>query len=662
MVLKNKQVGYLSFNCGYYQATVYQLAVALVSMLIIRIGFYLYHQDEIGEVRLFWCLSLLKGAFRFDAWAVAYFNSLFIVIRFLPFKFVARSGWIRATNLLYGICNGVMLLLSVVDVELFSFFGSHMRWETVCESFKDPNILGILLSYVLTYWWMSVVLVVVVGGALWLAFRPNIVTGIVAHRCKCVTAIERTLMFLTAVFVTFICMRGHLGPGKPLSIGDAAWYAVRPSHINICLNAPFTLLRSVSGGYTLQRIKYFTDSELLSHRNSIHTIEGEDSITGILEGKNLMIITLESGAQMWLDSMTIITQSPQHGLMPFLDSIASRSLVCRNVMATGVTSVGGATAVYGGFPAFDPMLFMVSPYNSNEIDAPARLLKKIGYSSVFYFGGNPGSFSIDQLVKAMGFDRVVTRVEYGNDDDFDGTWGIFDHSMGKYAANDLSAVNQPFIAGWFTLAAHGPFVVPDNWNCDNYKSPRQSTERSIEYTDRALRHFFDMARKEPWYQNTAFVITGDHGCRDFHGSEYDSPYVKYHVPLIMYTPDGSLAPGEISGVMSQFDIAPTLMRLMGYKRRFVSLGNDVMGGVVKRNYAISKVGERFMITGDRYVLFTDLHAKSIDEVYDITTDWFLRLPVVNYDSAVIADMMAWTRAFLQDYTSRLIENQMSAEE
>lgn len=328
-------------------------------------------------------------------------------------------------------------------------------------------------------------------------------------------------------------------------------------------------------------------------------------------------------------------------------------------MATGVTSVGGATAVYGGFPAFDPMLFMVSPYNRNDVDAPAHLLKKSGYSSAFYFGGNPGSFSIDQFVKAMGFDKVVTRSEYGNDDDFDGTWGIFDHAMGEYAAKALASLSQPFVAGWFTLAAHGPFTVPDYWNSAGYKSPPTCTERSIEYTDRSLRHFFNTARNQPWYKNTAFVITGDHGCRDFHGTKYDTPYIKYHIPLIIYTPDGTLAHAEIGGVMSQFDITPTLMRLIGYERRFVSVGNDAIAGV-EPHYAISKVGERFMITGDRYVVFTDLEARTIDEVYDITNDQTLESPLASYDRAVADGMIDWARAFLQDYTARLIDNRMSA--
>lgn len=649
------------FKCGYYTAAVYQLLVSVAALWLSRFPYYIYNAGDIGDMGAAEWMPVLCGGLRFDLCAAAYFNLPFIVMRFLPFSFVTRCGWILASNLIFGISNAVMLALNVADVAFSPFIGGRMRWATLVGAFSDSNMVGIIISYIHDYWWAYLLALVFIAFTLTAAYLPVISGGIIKTSRRWLTALLRILIFVIVSIVTVICIRGDLSKsGRPIGIADAMRYGLN-AKVNLVLNTPFTVVRSISSAAALERIEYFSEKELRGLRSDLHKFADDGFLPGIAsqKGKNVVIIVLESGAQLWIDTLNIVTGDSSRKLTPFLDSIAAQSLVCRHMMATGIVSPNGITAVFCGFPSFEPMFHSVSPYNRNLLDTPVNLLAGKGYSSKFYFGGAPSSYYVVPSALASGFSEVVTRKEYDDDRDFDGKWGIFDHAMGDYAARDLSSLPGPFIAGWFTINAHAPFIVPDDWQAEGYLSEPKTPQRGIEYTDRALRHFFNVAKTQPWYDNTVFVITGDHGNREMKGTKYDTPYIKYHIPFIVYTPDGSIPPVRIDDrVMSQFDIAPTLLHIMGYDKPFVSLGTDLFDES-QRHYGVSGVNGRIMVTGMRYVVMTDMKAQSPDEVYDIVADQSLSSPLNVYDSVEVDGMMRWARAFMQDYTTRMIDNRMS---
>lgn len=448
-------------------------------------------------------------------------------------------------------------------------------------------------------------------------------------------------------------MRGFVVSGKPLSIGDAVLYIDRAPQVDVVLNSPFCLLRSLNKHDELHRFDCFPAAELAAHRTSLHRGSALPPAN-----RNVVVITIESGNAIWYDGLCAAPNDDLRGFVPFLDSIASHSLVCPRLFATGVRSVEGLSAIFGGFPTFAPMSYVLSPYNGNTLDTPAHLLRRIGYSTVFYYGCNHGSYHLDQLAHAVGFERVVDRAAFGDDTAYDGHWGIFDHAMGAYAAEDLSRMKEPFFAGWFTLSPHAPFVAPEAWVPESFRNAEPSPQRSMAYTDRAIRHFFEKARRQPWFERTLFVITADHGCRDLRNTPYDTPYLKYQLPFILYAPDGSIAPGRIDDrVMAQFDIQPTLLGLLHYPHDYVALGTDLFADA--EHYAISFADNQYRITGLRYAVLLSPDASRITAVYDIANDPCMTAPADRYDAAEAERMADWGRALLQDYVDRMIDDRLS---
>ena len=181
------------------------------------------------------------------------------------------------------------------------------------------------------------------------------------------------------------------------------------------------------------------------------------------------------------------------------------------------------------------------------------------------------------------------------------------------------------------------------------------------YTDYALRCFFEEASSQPWYGNTLFIITADHGFRNFDGAKYNSAYIYGHIPLLIYTPDGSIQTGKHSErVMSQFDIPPTLLWLAGYDQPFISVGTNYFDDS-KPHYGLQLRGDTWYITSNRYMVNLSYPADKIIGVSDVIDDQQLLnpLPQKEYNVAAVDSMVTWFKAFRQDYTTRANTGKLS---
>lgn len=648
--MKLSRNDYFHFNTNIYFATLWQIASALFFLWLMRVLFVLANQSSVDVDSFGECLRLGFYGLRFDLTATAYFNALFILMRIVPFRFAGSRLYLKITDWVYYLTNSLMLVTCLGDMVYYRFSGTRMRWSGLQEIAADTNIGGIIGQYMLAYWWILPLAALTIAMLVWIYKRPVIVDMKLHGRRA---AGIRVTAFIVLAGMTFLAMRGRAGSGNPLNIADATWGARSARQINVVLNTPFTLLRSIGKGAGVERLTFFSEARLAELRSSVHR-----GIAGEFKRKNVMIIILEGGGSIFMDSLNRFDdgKGELRGLMPFTDSIISRSLVFDRMMATGRSSNGGANAILSSFPAFEPFSYMLSPYNATPFDSPATLLKREGYHSAFYYGCNHGSFNIDQLAHASGFDRVVDRAAYPEPDrDYDHAWGIYDRPMAQFVVKDLSALEQPWIASWFTISAHTPNKMPDTESLDGYRYKEASPQRGMEYTDRCLRQLFYQARECGWYENTIFVITADHGNRDFKaGSHYDTPYIRYHVPFIVFTPDGSIAPRRVGDrVVSQFDIAPTLMSLLGYPHDYIAVGTDQTAQDA-RSYGISFIDNRFMITSPERVVFTDSRASAIEAVYDAVNDPELTSPLT---AATAGDepsaMLLWAQALLQDYTGRI---------
>jgi phosphoglycerol transferase MdoB-like AlkP superfamily enzyme len=100
----------------------------------------------------------------------------------------------------------------------------------------------------------------------------------------------------------------------------------------------------------------------------------------------------------------------------------------------------------------------------------------------------------------------------------------------------------------------------------------KSRNGGVKYTDYALKQFFTLAEKQPWFKNTVFVIVADH-CASSSG-KVELPLEKYRIPAMIYAP-GFIKPQECNTLMSQIDLMPTTLGLLHFNYKSKFFGQDV---------------------------------------------------------------------------------------
>lgn len=125
----------------------------------------------------------------------------------------------------------------------------------------------------------------------------------------------------------------------------------------------------------------------------------------------------------------------------------------------------------------------------------------------------------------------------------------------------------------FTGTTHEPFANPGEEFLlhPHDTASEQGFLNTLRYSDWSLQQFFNKASKQPWYQNTTFVITSDHVLR----AESENLAEQFHIPLIVYTPDGSLPATRHESVASQYDLLPSLVDLAGLSTPVYSFGESL---------------------------------------------------------------------------------------
>jgi hypothetical protein len=144
-------------------------------------------------------------------------------------------------------------------------------------------------------------------------------------------------------------------------------------------------------------------------------------------------------------------------------------------------------------------------------------------------------------------------------------------------ARQRDDARQPSVRIIQTSSMHDPFTFPDKpaylqkvgerlaaLGIPEGANPAYTAQRevfaSILFADDALRLYFEQAATLPGYDNTIFVVTGDHRLPEL---PMDTRIERYHVPLIVFSPLLK-APRSIKAVSSQFDIAPSLLAFLGH--------------------------------------------------------------------------------------------------
>jgi len=279
-----------------------------------------------------------------------------------------------------------------------------------------------------------------------------------------------------------------------------------------------------------------------------------DAIPFTKRPRNVILISVES-----LSASYVGVYGATKALTPAIDALAREGMQFDQVFATGTRTVRGLDALSLGTPPIPGQAIVRRP-NNEHLATIGELLEHQGFATFFFYGGYGYFDNMNAYFKGNDY-RVVDRTDFPKETVmFENVWGVADEALFDNVIRtlDVKAVpDKPFFAHVMTTSNHRPYTYPDGRI--DIPSPG-GREGAVKYTDYAIAKFIRDAKTKPWFKDTLFVIVADH-CASVAGKT-KLPVNNYHIPLIFYAP-ALLKPAHYTPVVSQIDIAPTLIEVLG---------------------------------------------------------------------------------------------------
>jgi phosphoglycerol transferase MdoB-like AlkP superfamily enzyme len=288
---------------------------------------------------------------------------------------------------------------------------------------------------------------------------------------------------------------------------------------------------------------------------------------GLEKKLNVLVIVEESLSAEYMSAF-----GGTKGLTPNLDKLAGKSLFFTNTYATGTRTVRGLEAITLSIPPLPGSSLVKRPDNENLFSWGA-VMKAKGYDNKYIYAGHGYFDNMNYFFSHNGF-AIIDKAAFSSDEiTFDNAWGVCDEDLFRKVvkeANKSYASGKPFFSMVMTTSNHRPFTYPDG----KIDIPSHSgRDGGVKYADYAIGRFIEDARKQPWFQQTIFVIVADHCAGS--ARKYALPIKNYQIPLLIYAPS-QIKPHKNDTLASQIDIAPTVLGLMNFNYLTKFIGSDIM--------------------------------------------------------------------------------------
>jgi phosphoglycerol transferase MdoB-like AlkP superfamily enzyme len=257
-------------------------------------------------------------------------------------------------------------------------------------------------------------------------------------------------------------------------------------------------------------------------------------------------------------------------LTPELDKLAKQGLFFNKAYATGTRTVRGLEAITASFPPIPSESIVKRPGN-DHIATWGKVMQENGYHASFLYGGFSQFDNMKTFYAGNGY-AVSDRLDIENPR-FTNIWGVSDQDLFDHARTYFDqrvASGAPFFSIIMTTSNHSPYTFPVG--IDGVRPHGGNRMDGIRYADYALGEFIEKSKNASWYENTLFVVVADHGARVY-GSE-QIPLQSYEIPLLIMAP-GHVQPQQVASPISQMDIAPTVLGLLGLPYQAPFFGQNV---------------------------------------------------------------------------------------
>lgn len=654
-------------------------ALALLMLFtLLRLALLLYNRELLGDASLATLLEGFGNGLRFDLRLLVYICvplSLAVLSRRAMAARKLQRLWLAA-------CASLVILLGMVELNFYQEF--HQRLNSLVFQYlaEDPaTVLSMLwhgfpVLKLLSVWGGLILLWSLLFG--WLDRRCRPRAGLLSKRSAAPMQLSwhwRGATLVALVLISVVAARGTLRQGPPLRWGDA--FTTDSVFINqLGLNPALTLYEAAKNRYSDHRDNAWKavlpENEALAVTREL-LLTGNDQLAdaelaavrrdyrapevGRLPVRNVVVILMESFAGRYVGAL-----GSRDGITPNFDRLAAEGLLFERFFANGTHTHQGMFASMACFPNLPGFEYLMqSPEGGNRFSGLPQLLSARAFNDVYVYNGDFAWDNQAGFFGNQGMTRFVGRNDYVDPVVADPTWGVSDQDMFDRAVQELGALapDEPLYALLQTLSNHTPYALPDPLPVPAVSGhgSQDAHLTAMRYSDWALGRFFEQAKRQPWYQDTLFVVVGDHG---FGAPEQltEMDLFRFHVPLLLIAPGVTEQFGSRREVVgTQVDVVPTIMGRLGGEVRHQCWGRDLLAlderdpgfGIIKPSGSDQTVamirGEQILVQPKdleprlyRYRLGADASAQRIEDA----------------DNA--ASMLRQLQAYLQVATASLLAN------
>ncbi|MBF0361358.1 MAG: sulfatase-like hydrolase/transferase [Oligoflexia bacterium] len=291
------------------------------------------------------------------------------------------------------------------------------------------------------------------------------------------------------------------------------------------------------------------------------------------------------------------------GPTPYLDRIQKQAIFFPHFYVPSQATARSVFAFITGIPDVTAHLDTSSTRNPLVVDQNTILNEFKEHQKFYFLGGDANWGSIRGLLTNNISDiRIFEEKDYSfprND-----VWGISDYHLFLEANKVFKKEQKPFMAIVQTSGFHRPLTLPKdrgdfklkhlNSNeqkrlLKEYGFESEDEYQSLLFQDYSIGNFFKQASKEKYFDNTIFVIFGDHGlpvngAKNVPAGERIHDLENFHVPLLFYAPK-IFDPQIIKKYVSEIDVLPILASIFGITYSYQALGRDIFDGRYNNNNA-----------------------------------------------------------------------------
>lgn len=553
---------------------------ALFFMTLQRVALLLSNTHQLADIdnTLYYILSSFIRGLWFD-------NVIASYITFLPLIFVSVMGMLNRTgkwmyttlNTFFILIYLVVFTISFADIPYFNYFYKHLNSSIFNWYEDDDTALNMIFQESSYYIYMILFAIVVISFSFIVIFISSKLLSKPQSNIKSKDLLKYIPVCLLLIALCFLGVRGRLG-----------YNPIRTSQAYFCNNTFFNQLGINPVFYFMRDViesskKHLNVQSLVSEHEAIKNVRKElglnpdlidfspvyREVTAIGEAKkmNVVVILLES---MSADLLKINEKGKT--ITPFLHELINKSYYFENFYSAGNHTNHGIIATLYGLPAlFDKNMM-------KNVDTPLcqglpNTLQRDDYNTLFFISHEAQYDNMNAFLLENGIEEVYSEEDYPKSKVVN-CFGVADDSLLEYTLNKLNEkaeLNKTFFATVLTISNHPPYIVPEPFVSVSDDPQYQI----VAFADNALKDFFAAAEKQSWYDNTLFVLLGDHG-KMVGTQTYEMPLSYNHIPCIIYSPTLKDAPKRFDQVGGQIDIFPTVMGLLNRSYKNNTFGIDLL--------------------------------------------------------------------------------------